>query len=182
MMWLYAAAAALCVSAALVMIHAVYRAARRRQAVVRAYADALFPPHGPVPISGGDAGAVRYMERYIDRSEPRGRRLVKLLIIVSELAPIAFGPRRTSFTRLRASEQQIFLARAMTSRVYLLRMIFITMRVLLTMAYFANETVRFHLGIGDDPEPFAEPTPAPKISGQRLRKVPLPAPAAAKRA
>jgi hypothetical protein len=166
-LWLSTAAATLYVSAANEAARLAHAAASRRDAVIAAYADALFPARGPVPVSGGDAGAVRYMQGYIARSAPRARRLVELLVASCELGPLVFGPRRACFTHLSADEQRAYLAEAMASPLYLRRITVLTMRTLLTMAYFASDEVRFHLGIDDDPDPFAERF-APKHSSVGL--------------
>lgn len=143
-------------------------------ATIRAYADALFPADGPLAISGSEAGAVAYMQRYLERAQPRERRLIKLLIVASELGPLAFGPRRKRFTELSRHEQQAYIAQGYTSRIYLRRVIVLTMRALLTMAYFADERVLAAIGQRHDPDPFARDVPTPKVSGTRLIDDPTP--------
>jgi hypothetical protein len=138
-------------------------------ATIRAYADALFPADGPIPISGSDAGAVKYMRKYLARCQPRQRRLVKLLIVTSELGPLIFGPRRRRFTLLSRSEQQTYIARGYASPIYLRRVIVLTMRALLTMAYFADDAVLRAIGQQHDRDPFANDVPVPKVSGERLK-------------
>jgi hypothetical protein len=141
-------------------------------ATIRAYADALFPADGPIPISGSEAGAVEYMRKYLERSQPRQRRLIRLLIVSSELGPLLFGPKRKRFTQLSRAERQDFIARGYASRIYLRRVTVLTMRALLTMAYFANERVIAAIGQRHDADPFAVEVPPPKVSGERLKAIP----------
>lgn len=136
---------------------------------VRAFADALFPPKGPIPISGSEAGAAEFMRKYTAGCQPRQRRLVYLLITVTELGPLVFGPRRKRFSRLTQAERQAFIADGYTSRIYMRRVCVLTMRALLTMAYFANEQVLAHIGMRVDADPFGlDSAPAPTVSETRL--------------
>ncbi len=140
-------------------------------ATVRAYADALFPADGPIPISGSQAGAVEYMRQYLGRCRPRQRRLIELLLVASEMGPVVFGPCRRRFTQLGPKERQTFIARGYVSPIYLRRVIVLTMRALLTMAYFANDEVLLAIGQRHDSDPFGHAVPIPKASGERLRHV-----------
>ncbi len=149
--------------------------ARERDAVIRAYADALFPADGPIPISGSEAGAVEFMRNYLERSQPRQRLLVSLLIAASQLGPLLFGARRALFTRLTPAERQVFIAEGYASALYPRRVLVLTMRALLTMAYFAHDAVLAHVGMRHDRDPFgldarAEP-PAPKASEVRVKEL-----------
>lgn len=137
-------------------------------ATIRAYADALFPADGPIPISGSEAGAVEYMRHYLERSQPRQRRLVQLLFVACEWGPFVLGPRRCRFTQLTRVEQQTFIAQGFASPLYLRRVIVLTMRALLTMAYFANPDVLCAIGQRHDQDPFGLDVPTPKASGERL--------------
>jgi hypothetical protein len=126
----------------------------RWETTIHAYAEALFPANGPIPISGPDAGAVEFMRQYLDRSQPRQRRLIRLLIEVSEFGPLLFGPTRQRFSRLALADRERYLAAGFVSPLYLRRITVLTMRALLTMAYFANDEVLTHIGMAHDPDPF----------------------------
>jgi hypothetical protein len=127
---------------------------KKQQALVAAAADALFPPGGPIPISGTEAGLVAYMDGYVRRSPPRFRALIGLLLTFVELAPWLFGPRRARFTRLAPAEREQALARLATSDVYFLRASFLSLRTMLSMGYLANAAVARALAAVPNRAPF----------------------------
>ena len=107
---------------------------RLEQAVVCAAADALFPPGGPIPLSGTEAGLLQYFDAYLERSQPRTRFLMRLLLVFIELSPLTFGPRRRRFTRLTPAEQRQLLDDMSKSSIYFRRVSFVALRALFTMA------------------------------------------------
>ncbi|HHH12045.1 MAG TPA: hypothetical protein ENK23_08255, partial [Sorangium sp.] len=64
----------------------------REQTTLAAAADAFFPAGGPIPISGTDAGAIRYFAQYMQRAHSAQRLLTRLLIAFTEYSPLWFGP------------------------------------------------------------------------------------------
>jgi hypothetical protein len=132
---------------------------RREQAVIEAAGNAFFPPGGPIPISGSEAGVVKYFDGYVRRSSRRQVLLMRLLFTFTELAPLVFGPRHRRFTRLSRPEQLEHLRTAFTSRVYLRRVSFVSLRAIMTMAYLANEDVARSMRMIPDRDPFAAPRP-----------------------
>ncbi len=127
---------------------------RREQAFVAAAADAFFPAGGPIPVSGAEAGAVRYFDGYLRRSRRTQRFLMRLLFAFTELGPLVFGLRRRRFSRLTVAERLVFLAEAAQSRIYFRRVAFISLRALMTMAYLANDDVARTMGMVADLDPF----------------------------
>ena len=73
---------------------------RKEQAILAAAADALFPPGGPIPLSGTDAGAIPYLDAYVGRVDRTQRALMRLLFQAVEHGPWVLGPRFSRFTRL----------------------------------------------------------------------------------
>ena len=57
--------------------HSTARLGSRPQALITAVADAFFPPAGPIPLSGSDAGILGYLERYLSRTEPLQRTMIR---------------------------------------------------------------------------------------------------------
>ena len=105
--------------------------------IVAACADTLFPPNGPIPVSGTEAGLVTYMAAYL-RKLPTGRRLlIRLLFLFVQLSPLVFGPRRARFTRLRHEDRVRVLDEMSGSSIYLRHVAVLSLRTLLTMGYFA---------------------------------------------
>ena len=117
-------------------------------------ADTLFPAGELFPLSGSRAGVVEYMERYLGRSPPVERLLIRLLLLFTELSPLAFGPRPLPFTRLGADERAALLRGAARSRIYFRRIAFTSLRALLTMGYLAHEPIARRIGIVADRDPF----------------------------
>ena len=73
------------------------------------------------------------------------------------------------------------MRRASTSRIYFMRVVFLSLRTLLTMAYLADESVAEAIGIRADTDPFGLgdappleriPLPTPQASGVRLKGEP----------
>lgn len=126
---------------------------RKEQAVVAAVADALFPPGGPIPVSGTEAGLVAYMDASI-RQYPRHMIvLTRLLFAFIEHGPWLFGfaPR---FTRLSQPERVRAMQRMSESPIYLRRVAFLSIRMLMTMGYLANDDVKRSIGLRYRTAPF----------------------------
>jgi hypothetical protein len=119
----------------------------KEQAIVAACADALFPPGGPIPLSGTDAGLVPYMDHSIRRLPRATAFLIRLLFLLIEHGPWIFGPRLARFTRLRPDERVHALRSMATSRIYFRRVAFLSLRTMLSMGYLANEAVAQRIGI-----------------------------------
>ncbi len=126
----------------------------REEALVRAVADAFFPPGGAIPVSGNAAGVPEYLSAYLHRSAGAQRFMIRLLLAFLEFQPFLFGPRRARFTRLSQADRILSLADASTSGLYFRRVCFISMRALLTMAYLANAEVARCMRLEDNPDPF----------------------------
>ncbi|MBM4377296.1 MAG: hypothetical protein FJ095_19625 [Deltaproteobacteria bacterium] len=126
----------------------------REQALVAAVADAFFPPGGPIPLSGTQAGLVRYFDGYVGRSEPFPRFMLRLLLIYAELEPLIFGPRHVRFTRLTQDERLAALESAGLSSIYFRRVTFISMRAVMTMGYLANAEVAKAMRMTSEADPF----------------------------
>jgi hypothetical protein len=127
---------------------------RKEQAIVAACADALFPPGGPIPVSGTEAGLVAYMDAYVRRLPPLARLLVRLLFRSIEHGPWIFGPRPARFTRLRPAERVAVLRAMATSRMYFRRLSCLSMRAMMTMGYLAHPEVARSMHMAADLAPF----------------------------
>jgi hypothetical protein len=128
---------------------------RKEQAILAAAADALFPPGGPIPLSGTEAGAIPYLDAYVGRVDATQRALMRLLFQAVEHVPWILGPRFARFTRLDAAARIVFLRKLASSDHYFLRVIFLSLRIMLTMAYLANEEVARRMRIVTSLTPFA---------------------------
>jgi hypothetical protein len=119
----------------------------KEQAIVAACADALFPAGGPIPLSGTEAGLVRYVEQYVVRAPAAMRPTIRLLFHFIEYSPWVFGPRRARFTRLSPADRVRTLALMANSRIYFRRVAFLSLRTMLSMGYLANEEVARSIGM-----------------------------------
>jgi hypothetical protein len=163
--WLFAVAAATLVVLIVLLARAVFLGyppptlpgallGRKEQAVVAACADALFPPGGPIPLSGTEAGLVAYMDLYVRRL-PRGPRLLgRLLFHYIEHSPWIFGPRHVRFTRLRPEERVEALRSMADGSIYFQRLALLSLRAMMTMGYLANPRVAEVMGMVTDTAPF----------------------------
>lgn len=127
---------------------------RKEQAIVAACADALFPPGGPIPFSGTEAGLLAYMDRYVGGLPPSPRLLGRLLFQSVEHATWIFGPRRVRFTRLRPEERIEALRIMAESTLYFRRVSFLSMRAMMTMGYLANPRVAESMHVRANLAPF----------------------------
>ena len=126
---------------------------RREEAIVATAADVLFPAGGPIPVSGSEAGLVRYMDDSLARLPRQTRMLLRVLLVFIEVQAWVFGPRRRRFTRQSAAERVATLQSMATSRVYLRRIAFLSLRTLLSMGYLANGAVAARIGMPRVPCP-----------------------------
>lgn len=127
---------------------------QHQQALIAACADAFFPPGGPIPVSGTEAGLVKYMDGYVRRMNARGRFLVGLLFVFLELSPFVFGPRLRRFSQLALGDRLAMLEQMAKSDVYFRRVAFLSMRTMLTMGYLSNPRVAATMRMAMDPAPF----------------------------
>ncbi len=138
----------------------------KEQAILAASADAFFPPGGPIPLSGTEAGVVAYMDRYLRRVGRSQRVLIRLLLQLIEHGPWIFGPRPARFTRLSPAERTEVLLRMSLSGVYFRRVSFLSLRVMLTMGYLANDQVARQIGALPCASPFDPPAPSSRRSAE----------------
>ncbi len=139
-----------------------YRAqslSRREVAFLEAAATATFPPGGAIAASGADAGVGAYTDRWMATLHPRMRLLMRLLFFLLEHATLFFpapgwrGFRR--FTALLPGQQSAVLEGWATSRLRARRLVFQSLRAIVTMGYFAHPPVLRQLGL----EPLAIESP-----------------------
>jgi hypothetical protein len=119
--------------------------APREAAFLAAAANALYPPGGVVPPSGSEAGIPEYVDRYLGVVPARVRLLMRLLFLLVEQATIVFaapGPGgRRRFSSLRGEQQVAALEGWQGSRYFPRRLVFTSLRAVLTMGYFADPAV-----------------------------------------
>lgn len=134
--------------------------AARELTCLDAVGEALFPPGGAVEASGADARVSRYVDRLVAISQARTRRLMRLLFFLVEHATLIFpapgglgGLRR--FSSLDLGQRVAVLEGWRTSRLFPRRLVFTSLRALLTLGYFAHPPVQAALRL----EPFAIESP-----------------------
>lgn len=132
---------------------------RGEAALISAAADAMIPRGGPIPSSGLDADLTGYVDRLMDASHPRVRWRMHLLIFLVEHATLVFpapghgGFKR--FSKLSAGQQVALLDAWATSQIFLRRLVFVSLRSMFTLGYFAHPPVLRQLGLA----PLAIATP-----------------------
>jgi hypothetical protein len=132
---------------------------RREVAFLDAAGDAMYPPGGPLPPSGSEARISATLDAYLGIVPPAMRRLMRLLFFLLEHATLVFAappPRgRRRFSALSPAQREAALEGWHHSRYFPRRLVFTSLRALLTNAYVADPAVLRHLGL----EPFAVDTP-----------------------
>jgi hypothetical protein len=119
--------------------------AGREAVFLDAAAQATFPPGGAIPPSGCDADVPAYTDRWLQVLHPRMRLLMRLLFFLVEHATIFFpapaprGWRR--FSSLSAEQQTAVLEAWRNSRFFPRRLVFGSLRAILTMGYFSHPPV-----------------------------------------
>jgi len=135
------------------------RLAPREAAFLAAAAGATFPPGGAIARSAGEAGIVAYVDRWLGSLPARPRRLMRLLFAAMEHATLLFpapgrGGRRR-FSALSAEQRVAALEGWAHSPLAPRRLVFASLRAILTMGYFGDPAVMRQLGLA----PLAVDTP-----------------------
>lgn len=132
---------------------------RADAALIASAAEAMYPAGGAIPSSGVEADLPSYLDRFLVASVTRIRILVHLLLFLVEHATLFFpapgwdGRRR--FSGLSADQRVAVLDGWSESSLFARRLVFTTLRALLTMGYFAHPPVLRALNLA----PFAIETP-----------------------
>ena len=117
---------------------------RKEQAILRASAEAFFPEGGTLP-SAEQADVVRYVDNMLSELPFRQRFLIRLLFMFVEHGSLIFGPNRARITR-QGFEQRIETFRHWeSSSMYFRRITFLSLRTLMTLAYFGDPAVNKEL-------------------------------------
>lgn len=133
---------------------------RREMACVEAVAEAVFPPGGAIEASGRDADVADYVDRLVAASQRRQRVLMRLLFFAFEHGTLLF-PAPGGWRGLRRFSSQGLEQRAAaleawrTSALFPRRLVFTSLRALVTMGYLACPSVQRRLGF----TPYAIDTP-----------------------
>ncbi len=127
------------------------RLSAHEAAFVTAAADATLPRGGDIPLSGVEAGIPEYLDGYLASLPRRNRTLVRLLFFLFEHVTLIFpapgldGFRR--FTKLRPEQQRATLEAWGASPMRARRVVFTSLRTVLTMAYLSSPEVLRCMGL-----------------------------------
>lgn len=125
--------------------------ARHEWALVEAASDAMFPAGGAIPPSGREAGVPAYVDGYVAAVPGTVRLLMRALFLLVEHATLLWpapgrGGRRR-FSKLTVEQRVAVLEGWRTSRLFLRRLVFTSLRSILCMGYLADPAVLRHLGL-----------------------------------
>ena len=113
--------------------------------------EAMFPPGGHIRSSGLDADLPAYIDRWMAISQPRVRLQMHLLFFFVEHATLLFPApgrrRRRRFSSLGLEQRVAVLGAWGESDLYLRRLVFMSLRSILTMGYFGHPPVLRQLGV-----------------------------------
>ena len=123
----------------------------REAALLGAAADAVFPPGGTPALSGIEAGVVRQVDRWLALMTRRNRVLIRLLLAFFEHATLLFpapgrGGRRR-FSSLPLPQRIALLEDWERSPLRMRRIVFASLRTILTSSYFGSHDVLRELGL-----------------------------------
>jgi hypothetical protein len=125
--------------------------APREYATVAAAALATYPHGGAIPPSGLEAGIPQHVDRFVAAQAPGTRLLMRLLFVLVEHASILFpAPGKGGFRRfssLDEAQQVAYLRGWQRSSLLPRRLVFVSLRAILTMGYFADPAVLRTLGL-----------------------------------
>jgi len=128
-------------------------------AFLAAAAEANYPPGGDVEASGLDADIPAYVDRLLNVTHSRTRFQMRMLFFLVEHATLLFpAPGRGGFRRFSSlwPEQRVAVLDAWaSSRFWQRRLVFASLRAVLTLGYFAHPAVLRQLGL----VPFALESP-----------------------
>lgn len=132
--------------------------ARRELGLLTAAADAVFPPGGAITASGSDADVAERTDIWIAEVAPLMRSLMRLLFFLVEHATLFFpAPGRGGFRRfssLDAEQREAVLRGWAESSLPPRRLVFQSLRAVLSMSYLADPSVLRELGLAPrDVEP-----------------------------
>jgi hypothetical protein len=137
-----------------------YRVLNRAEAaLLDGVSEAMFPPGGHIQSSGLDANLPAYVDRWMAVSQPRVRVLMRLLFFLIEHSTVIFPApgrrRRRRYSSLSLEQRIAVLEGWGKSGLHLRRLVFVSLRSILTMGYFAHPPVLRQLRVA----PFAIETP-----------------------
>ncbi len=125
--------------------------ARGEVAFIASAAEAMYPPGGPIPSSGLDADLADYLERLMAASFWRTRILLHLLFFLVEHGTVLFPtPGRGGMRRFSSQDVEHRVAALDSwaeSTIFFRRVVFTSLRAVLTMGYFAHPPVVRRLGL-----------------------------------
>lgn len=115
---------------------------KNERLVVAACADTMFPPAGPIPVSGTEAGIATYVDDTFLRGMPwKQRFLIHMLLLFIQLSPLLFGPRRSRFTHLSPADRLRVLEDMATSPLRYRRIAFLAILGIMLMGYLDHQPV-----------------------------------------
>jgi hypothetical protein len=125
--------------------------ARGEVALISSAGEAMYPAGGPIPSSGLDADLPGYLERLMAASRLHTRILLHLLFFLVEHGTLLFPtPGRGGMRRFSSQDIEHRVAALDSwaeSRLFFRRVVFTSLRAVLTMGYFAHPPVVRRLGL-----------------------------------
>jgi len=124
---------------------------RGEVALISSAGEAMYPAGGPIPSSGLDADLPDYLERLMAASRLQTRILLHLLFFLVEHGTLFFPtPGRGGMRRFSSQDVEHRVAALdgwAESTLFIRRLVFTSLRAVLTMGYFAHPPVVRRLGL-----------------------------------
>ncbi len=109
--------------------------------------EVIFPAGGAIEASYIDAQVTQYTNDYLGWHTRRNRLLMHALFYLLEHATLLFVPSLQRMSSLPLAAREKYMKSWESSDIYLKRLVFTSLRSILTMAYCAHPTVEKQMGI-----------------------------------
>jgi hypothetical protein len=119
----------------------------REHATLRAINDVLYPPGGTIPWGANQVGVCEYVDDYVFGMKEKQRRMIRMLFLFLEFAPLLLLRGRTRLSRMTPARCQKFLESLENSRLYFLRIVLISVRTIIGMGFMADSRVQASMGM-----------------------------------
>ena len=120
---------------------------RIAERAVTGAAEAMFPVNSFGAPDWREADVPRRTMEFFDELPAKSRRLMLLLFNVLEMATPLLAPALRSFSRLPLERRNALIQGWRRSRIYLLRFVGDSVKMILTMIYLSHPAVERHIGV-----------------------------------
>lgn len=108
--------------------------------------DVLYPEGGTIPYSARQVGVCDYVDDYVFDLPKKHQTLVRMLFLLLEFLPLLLFRSKNRLSRMSVDEATDFMKWLEQSPIYYLRIVLISIRTIIGMAFMADERVLKAMG------------------------------------